>query len=287
MIAQEPAQTMIPAISQVCSLHSSFQRDIEEYAAGKCPAVEIWLTKLEQYVEQADAAAARRLFETHDVLPAAASFQGGLLTSQGEARGEAWKLYRRRLELCAAIGVPTIIVAADVTGPLSQELLDRVSLSLQEVAVAAGGAGIRVALEFQCRAAFINNLQTAAAVVAEVGSPHLGLCLDAFHFSIGCSKLDDLAYVTRDNLFHVQLCDLADVARELATDAERILPGDGDFPIATVVQHLKSIKYPGFVSVEVMNPQLWQVPPREFGEIATTALRRLLGLAESGTDGPH
>jgi hypothetical protein len=33
------------------------------------------------------------------------------------------------------------------------------------------------------------------------------------------------------------------------------------------------------VSIETMNPQLWQIPPRQFGEIAITALRKLLGLA--------
>ncbi len=272
---------MIPAISQVCSLHSPFQMDIEEYAAGKCPAVELWLTKLEQFVEQHDASAARRLLHEHDLRAAAASLQGGLLTSQGEARVEAWKLFRRRLELCVAVGVPTMVVAADVMGPLSQAVLDRVSASLHEVATVAGKCGVRVALEFQCRADFVNNLQTAAAVVSDVGSPHLGLCLDAFHFSVGCSKLEDLAYVTQDNLFHVQLCDLADVARELATDAERILPGEGDFPIEPLVAHLRAIDYQGFVAVEVMNPQLWQVPPREFGEIAITSLRRLLGQAHS------
>jgi hypothetical protein len=30
-----------------------------------------------------------------------------------------------------------------------------------------------------------------------------------------------------------------------------------------------------------MNPQLWSVPPLQFGEIALTALRKLLGLAEN------
>jgi hypothetical protein len=28
-----------------------------------------------------------------------------------------------------------------------------------------------------------------------------------------------------------------------------------------------------------MNQQLWQVPPRQFGEIAMTSLRKVLGLA--------
>jgi hypothetical protein len=31
--------------------------------------------------------------------------------------------------------------------------------------------------------------------------------------------------------------------------------------------------------VELHNPALWRVPPRQFGEIATTALRKLLGMA--------
>ena len=78
---------------------------------------------------------------------------------------------------------------------------------------------MRVALEFQSQARFVNNLQTAAALVAEVGSPHLGLCLDAFHFYVGPSKFHDLGYLNRDNLFHVQLCDIADTPREFAADS--------------------------------------------------------------------
>jgi hypothetical protein len=31
--------------------------------------------------------------------------------------------------------------------------------------------------------------------------------------------------------------------------------------------------------VELHNPALWRVPPRQFGEIAMTALRRALGQA--------
>ena len=80
-------------------------------------------------------------------------------------------------------------------------------------------------------------------------------------------------------MFHVQLCDLAETPRELATDAQRILPGDGDIPLAPIVARLGEIGYEGFVSIELLNPQLWQVPPRQFGEIGITALRRVLGTA--------
>ena len=208
-----------------------------------------------------------------------ASFQGGLLASQGEFRKQHWESFDQRLAQCRALGTGTLVVAADVGGPLDQQAIDRVQMSAGQAAERAGGHGVRLALEFQARAAFVNNLQTAAALVAEIGSPHLGLCLDAFHYYVGPSKLEDLAYVTAENLAHVQFCDLAGVPRELATDADRVLPGDGDFQLGAIVEHLRQIGYAGHVSVELMNPQIWRIPPLQFGEIAMTALRKVLGLA--------
>lgn len=272
---------MTPALSQVCTLHSPFAKDVEDYAAGKCGAMEIWLTKLEEYLKAHSVDDVRLLLERHEIAAPAASFQGGLLVSQGEQRKAHWEHFTRRLDLCRQIGIGTIVVACDIAGPLSQELLDRTSASLTQAAASAGQRDVRVALEFQSSATLGNNLQTAAALVAEAGSPHMGICLDAFHFFTGPSKLADLAYLTAGNLFHVQLCDLAGVPRELAVDGDRILPGDGDFQLEPIVEHLRRINYQGHVSVELMNPQIWQVPPRQFGEIGMTALRKTLSLAGS------
>ena len=41
---------MHPAISQVCSLGSSFEDDIDGYADAAGSAIELWLTKLEEYL---------------------------------------------------------------------------------------------------------------------------------------------------------------------------------------------------------------------------------------------
>jgi 4-hydroxyphenylpyruvate dioxygenase len=270
---------MIPALSQVSCLNSSFDRDLEDFAAGKCAHVEVWLTKLETYLETHTLKDVRFWLDKLDLQLPVASFQGGLLASQGEARREAWELFSRRLDLCQEVGIGTIVVACDVPRPLSQQTIERVQTSLVQVAQDAGRRGLRAALEFQADSAFGNNLQTAAALVQEVGSPHLGLCLDAFHFFTGPSKTEDLGYLTKENLFHVQLCDLADIPRELARDADRILPGDGDIPLQPMIEHLRRIGYQGCVSLELLNPQLWQVPPLALGEIGMTALRKLLGQA--------
>jgi len=46
-----------------------------------------------------------------------------------------------------------------------------------------------------------------------------------------------------------------------------------------VIAQLRAINYSGYVSVELMNPVVWRVPPLSFGEIGMTALRKVLGLA--------
>ncbi|MCE9525576.1 MAG: sugar phosphate isomerase/epimerase [Planctomycetales bacterium] len=241
--------------------------------------MEIWLTKLEDYLGRHSVAEVKDWLAKFGVSAPVASFQGGILASQGERRKEAWDLFRRRLEICQAVGIGTIVIACDVPQPLSQETIERVQVSLVQAAQECGKRGLRAALEFQATSSFGNNLQTAAALIAEVGSPHLGICLDAFHFFTGPSKTEDLSYLTTSNLFHVQLCDLLDTPREHASDTGRILPGDGDFQLQPLIEHLRSIGYAGCVSLELLNPQLWQVPPRQLGEIGMTALRKILGQA--------
>jgi sugar phosphate isomerase/epimerase len=271
---------MKPCLAQVCSLNSPFDKDVEDYAAGHCRAIEVWLGKLETYLESHSIADVRRLLDEQEMAAPVATFQGGLLTSQGDARRQHWQHFRQRLALCQQVGIGILVVAADVCGPLTQQDLDRASASLAEAAAAAGEHQIRLALEFQASSSFGNNLQTAASMVAEAASPQLGICLDSFHFHCGPSSREDLAYLTRENLFHVQLSDLSGRPRELATDADRILPGDGDVSLQPILDHCRHIGYDGYVSVELMNPQIWQIPARQFGEIAITALRKFLGMAE-------
>ena len=278
---------MKPAISTVCSLNASLETILEDYSAGQCRLIEVWLGHAEQYLDGKPAQALSELLLHHGCDPVAATFQGGLLTSQGDARREHWAHFEKRLALCSAASIPTLVLAGDVYGPLGPEDLGRLSASLVESAKRAADAGVRLALEFDARASFPNNLQSAVALIEDVGLPSLGICLDWFHFSVGPSKVIDLHLLTPETIALVQLSDIADVPREMATDADRILPGEGNSPPQQLIAHLEAMKYDGPISIELQNPQLWQVPPRQFGEIAITALRKLLGQAEMAAVDDH
>ena len=271
---------MRPAIATVCSLQTPLETVLEDYAAGHVDGVDLWLGQADAYLKERSVAALREVLAAHGIAALAASFQGGLLISQGEARAEHWKTFEGRLALCRDLAIPVLVVAGDAFGPLTSQDLGRLSLSLAEAAKRAADAGVKLALEFDARASFPNNLQSAVALIEDVGSPSLGVCLDWFQWTVGPSKPLDLWLLSRENLAHVQLSDIADVPREMASDADRILPGEGSSPVDDLVRRLGEIGYAGAVSVELMNPQLWGVPPRQFGEIAITALRRLLGQAE-------
>ncbi|MFM8707238.1 MAG: sugar phosphate isomerase/epimerase family protein [Planctomycetia bacterium] len=270
---------MRPCISTVCSLDSGLETILEDYAAGHCDAVDLWLGHAETYLEGHGPGELADLLAAHGITAVAASFQGGLLTSQGDARREHWRHFENRLELLGRLGIPVMVVAGDAYGPLAPQDLSRLSASLAEAAARAADAGVRLALEFDARASLANNLQSAVAVVEDVGHPNLGICLDWFHFSVGPSKPLDLTLLSRETLAHVQLSDTADVPREMATDADRILPGEGSSPPDELVRWLGAIGYTGAVGIELHNPRLWRVPPRQFGEIAMTAIRTLLGQA--------
>ncbi len=74
---------MLPCLSQVCSLGSSFEDDIDGYADAAGSAIELWLTKLEEYLTTHSPAEVRERAADRGLKLAAASFQGGLLISQG------------------------------------------------------------------------------------------------------------------------------------------------------------------------------------------------------------
>ena len=268
---------MKPCISQATTMSTPFDADLPAFARGGWPAFELWLTKLETFLEDHTVEEVRGLIDSQGLVAAAAAGQGGLLLSRGGERESHWNHFRQRLAILKELDVPLLIVAADHTREFSAADYHRAAAALGEAAELAGDSGIRIALEFQKTAGFCTSLDTALALIEESGSSNVGVCLDLFHYYTGPSKFEDLAYLSRDNLAWVQICDLSGKTRELAGDGDRILPGDGDFQIGPVLDHLGRIGYDGYVSLEVLNPQLWQVSPDRLADLGHQAVCRALG----------
>ncbi len=267
---------MTPCVSQVCTLPASFADDVNAHAAAGCPAMEVWLTKLERHLETTSVEETKTLLAHSGLTLPAASYHGGLLLSHGEARAAALDHFKRRLDLCQSFGVPVLVIAPDVAPP-SADNLQRAAAGLAEAARWSGGFGVKLALEFRGGNSVVTSLDTAVALAEATGEPNVGVCLDVFHYHQGPSKAEDLELLTPANLFHVQVCDVAGVPRELMSDSDRVFPGEGEFHLDAVRERLKQIGYAGAISLEVMNPQLWKAKPAQVAEFGLAAVRRWVG----------
>jgi 2-keto-myo-inositol isomerase len=263
-------------ISQSTTLPAPFPDDVAAFGEVEWRAAEVWLTKLEKHLQTATVDDVRRLFAEKDVRPVAAAYQGGLLLSQGDQRKAHFDHFRRRLELCQAVGIPTLVVAADHQPKPDPQGWQRAVVSLKQAGQWAAGFDVRLAFEFRGADAFCTNLATALGLVEAAAEPNVGVCLDLFHYYKGPSKSDDLAGLTRENLAFVQFSDVAGVPRELMTDADRVMPGDGEFRFDDVLATLRRIGYDGYVSLELMNPVLWEMKLTQVAELGLMALRRVV-----------
>src|ERR1700722_15678117 len=232
---------MKPCLSEATTLTTSFAEDVEAWSDGGRTGMEVWLTKLEDHLKANSADITLRLVEDKQVTLAAASYQGGLLLSQGEQRRAHYDHFRQRLEICQQLRIPTLLLVADFVDRVDPDALQRSVVSLAQAAQWAAGFDVRLALEFRARSPFCSSLDTAVWLVSQCGEPNVGVNLDLFHYYTGPSKFEDLELLDQNNLAFVQVADLAGVPRELATDADRVLPGDGDFRFGPIIDRLRKI----------------------------------------------
>lgn len=268
---------MTPCISQATTMNTPFEADLTAYGRSGWTVVELWLTKLETYLRDHSIADARELLRSSGLKAGAAAMQGGLLLSRGAERTAHWEHFQRRLDLLQELEVPVLVVAADFNRELTDDDFPLAVASLAEAGERAGARGVKLALEFQKGARFCASLDTALALISQSQSPHVGVCLDLFHYYTGPSKFEDLGYLNRENLAWLQLCDLSGTTRELAGDSDRIFPGEGDFQIAPILDHLGAIGYDGPASLEVLNPHLWSIPVDRVADMGFQAVSRTLG----------
>jgi sugar phosphate isomerase/epimerase len=102
----------------------------------------------------------------------------------------------------------------------------------------------------------------------------LGIVFDAFHFFVGGSTLEEInPTATRlIRLVHINDVDAARKPREMLTDADRLLPGEGVLPLDAMLCALAANGYDGACSLEVMRPAY---RAREIGEYMADARRSM------------
>ncbi|MFZ0667873.1 MAG: sugar phosphate isomerase/epimerase [Acidimicrobiales bacterium] len=125
----------------------------------------------------------------------------------------------------------------------------------------------------------IPDLRTALEVVSRAGQPNGGIAIDAWHYFRGSPEPGLLETIPAHMVACVQLSDAPATPEEDLPNAslhERLLPGEGDFDIVTLMTDLRSIGTACPIGVEVFSDRLHELPPAVIGEKAGRSLRSFL-----------
>lgn len=175
------------------------------------------------------------------------------------------------------LGATTLLVPAS-THPLSCE--ERIDEDLRWLVRQAAEHDLRIAYEAMAWSRHVTNPAEAWQRFRQIDAENLGLVVDAFHLFVRQRTLADLAGIPADRIFLVQLSDLdwQPDAQQLVDTArhQRLLPGEGHYPLKALLQHLQQIGYQGPLGLEVFNDARQAACPAQTADAAMASLQNLL-----------
>ena len=264
-------------INEATTMPTDLVTDVQAYAAAGFQGIELWLDKVDKYLESASLNDAARLLSDHGLVATAACAQGRLLISQGQARQEALSAYKHKLHICQALGAPVIIVDSESPPQVTLEDYDRAVDGLREAADIAQGYGVKVALEFIKGSTLVGSVSTAVHLMGRANHPNVGLLFDTFHYHAGISKAQDIQEIPQGQVAFVHVNDCLDIPRERLTDANRTYLGRGPIPTRALVEALAGRGYDGWLSFEMFNRAVWEEDPYQVAAKIKRNMEEVLG----------
>jgi len=178
----------------------------------------------------------------------------GLDLSSGQASDASRRRAEADIDLAAAVGAG---VMYGLAGPRTSARWDACADAYVNAAGGLAGyaadRGVTLAIEptswLYADLTFIHTFHDALLVAPRAG---MGICLDAFHVWTEAQLREEISEHIR-LIAHVQLSDMTRGSRALPC---RAVPGDGDVPLAALVQWLLDAGYRGVFDCELNGPAI-------------------------------
>lgn len=249
---------------------------IEAAARGGFTHIDLWWPRLQTDLQATSAEAIRAAADNQGIALASLSGLGLELVGSDDLWAESLGRCDGVFAVASALGVSFTSFTPGVTHEPAHEGLYAMAIDrLARLTQRASERNLHLALEFRSDSRWLTSLPTAAAVVSQVGSKHLGLSLDVFHYYCGPSKLEDLSPGVVGLIHAVHWSDIIGTPRETARDHDRILPGEGDFDLRSLMACLSGSDYDILHVVEAPNPLLWTIAADRVADMAYQALFRV------------
>jgi 4-hydroxyphenylpyruvate dioxygenase len=179
------------------------------------------------------------------------------------------------LDVAVELGANTVLTTAS-SDPSC--IATRIDDDLCWLAHQASARQLRIAYEGLAWSAINFTLRSAWNTVRRVNEPNLGIVVDPFHLFVRGGDASEMDGIPMERIFLVQLSDshlgvCTDLQLVIETARHRrVFPGQGWFPIDTILDRLKKGGYAGPIGIEVFNDTMKSRHP---GEVANEAMLAL------------
>jgi len=238
-------------------------RVLELAAAAGFAGVELWIDEIDEHVRSGGTLAdlGKRARDLGLALPNAIGFFEWLVDDDAR-RARAVEDARRRMDALARIGCSRI--AAPPAGNVAGVDLLRAAERYRALLEIGDGLGVVPVVEIWGGSPALSRLGHAAMVVLEAGHPKACMLPDVFHLHKGGSDFGGIRFLAGAAIGILHLNDYpAQPPRADLKDSHRVFPGDGIAPLVQLLRDLRGIGYPGFVSLELFNPEYYRREPEE------------------------
>jgi len=267
------------ALNGATTMTADLATDIEAASAAGFDCLEIWASKLREFLKTRSAADLKSLFDKHSLAPYSINSIERITFRDQSGHEDLLAECEGLCRLAREIDCPYIVVVPGLlpAGATREDCVIESSRVLGDLAEIAGRFGVGLAFEFLGQTGCsVQTLDLASEIVGHVARPNVGLVLDSFHFYAGESTIESIDALDPKTLFIFHINDAEDLPREELEDRHRLLPGLGILPLGLIIGGLKRIGYDRVTSVEIFRPEYWEREPFELAREARAAVAGVL-----------
>jgi Sugar phosphate isomerases/epimerases len=258
------------SVSAICTFDWTLEEDLAFYAANDITNVGVSVAKLERFGW--DDGAARMIDAGLRVtnLIGLGPFQ----LAEPELWGRQRERLVRALDVATRVNADCLIFTTGPAGALTWEAAaDALEIALAPVLVEAATRNIPFAIEhtnsLRVDVGFVHTLRDAVDLARRLGT---GVCMEIN----ACWAERGLATTIRDGIDTLALVQVSDFGVGTLSTPNRLVPGDGDIPLARIISDVIAAGYAGCFDLELIGPRITDEGYGPATLRAITALETLL-----------
>jgi sugar phosphate isomerase/epimerase len=236
----------------------SLPDQIEVAAKAGYDAIEPWVADIHHYREGGGRLKdiKKRIADHGLAVPSAIGFADWI---DDDAAKRAAGLEQWKRDAAGVADIGGIRLAAPPGGAYNRALdLRVVADRYRQLIELSAPLGIVPELEMWGGSKTLSRMSEIAYVLVETAHTQACGLLDVFHIFKGGSDFTGVRVFNGTVLHVLHMNDYPKRPREMATDADRVYPGDGAAPIVPLLRNLKAIGYTGALSIEIFNREYWK-----------------------------